>query len=80
MLKLVASLRNLGDMNSNGGDKSIKNAQYKRKGMIDDEFKKHKQDMEWLLTRLVTEMDVAAQEVSKLMNDTFSRFKRSPML
>ena len=44
--------------------------------IIDEEFKQHQRCVEWLLIRLITEMDAAAQEVSDLMNQSFIRFKK----
>ena len=44
--------------------------------MIDIEWKRNNNSKEWLLQRLVSEMDVAALEIAALMNDAFSRFRR----
>lgn len=44
--------------------------------MIDKEWKEEGQgSYQWLIQRLVTEMDQAANEITKLMNDSFIRFK-----
>ena len=49
------------------------------KALIDVQYEENNQSVEWLLLRLFSEMDLAAVEVSKLMNDTFARFKYAPM-
>ena len=49
------------------------------RAFIDDEFKKHEKSIQWLLMNTLPEMDAAAIEISKLMNDTFSRFRYAPV-
>ena len=46
------------------------------KSLIDVEFAKQNQSNKWLLTTLITQMDVAAWEIANLMSDSFSRYNR----
>ena len=43
--------------------------------LIDDQFVENNQSMEWLLKCIITQMDVAANEITQLINDSFRRFK-----
>ena len=49
------------------------------RALIDVQFVENNRSVEWLVLRLLTEMDLAAVEVSTLMDDTFARFKYSPL-
>ena len=46
---------------------------------IEVDYKKQNESKEWLLERLLSEMDRAAREISALMNDSFSRFRKNQM-
>ena len=56
-------------------DNGDRNSSYVEKSMIDVEFKKHSESIQWLLAELITQMDPAAHEISVLMNDSFVRWK-----
>ena len=53
-----------------GKDYSLVNEQYER-----HKYKNRTNAMEWLLKTLTIDMDLAAKEISVLMNDSFTRFK-----
>ena len=46
--------------------------------LIDQEYFKNGQSIEWLLIHLLSQMDIAALEISNLMKHTFVRFKAKP--
>lgn len=43
--------------------------------VIEEEYKKHHESIEWLLVYLLSRFDNAAREVSQLMHDAFRRYK-----
>ena len=57
-------------------DESKKNYNYKNdKNDKNETVFTEKDALEWILTKLLTLMEPAAKEISKLMNDSYSRFK-----
>ena len=71
-ITIRSKFENLNSMNSNN---YISN----KETLIDIEYFKQNESKEWLLTRLILEMDAAAREISQLMNGSFLRFKRNQM-
>ena len=45
--------------------------------LIKEQFEQENKSIEWLLAELIGAMDIAATEISVLLNDTFNRFKRA---
>lgn len=73
-IKLMATSISTNDENKTRQDLDG-NSNIKNKSFIDDEWKANGDSIEWLLKRLIIEMDRAALEVSQLINDSFQRFR-----
>ena len=87
MSKSIKSLLSIVNLSDNSNNNNNNNNQLtnddddnneKTSSFIQDKFcKEGKCEMEWLLIELMGEMDQAAIEISKLMNDSFARFNYS---